>query len=146
MAIMTKQSLYLSYAGLIPFILIPLYVATDNLAIFEGVSYFNQYSAIILSFLGGIHWYQSVENHKVGHQLYFSMLPSITAWLSLIVIPPGYAIVSIGLAHLLVLIYDSAVLKASKPYMLMRTRITSIVIGSHMMLVWQFFFTKDYFL
>jgi hypothetical protein len=137
---MTKQASYLAYAGLIPFILLPLYIASDNLAIFEGVSYFVQYSAIILSFLGGIHWYESIKNERAGHQLYVSMLPSIVGWLSLVLLPPGIALITIGVSHMLMLIYDLSVLMPSKAYAAMRMRITSLVLGSHMMMVWLFYF------
>jgi hypothetical protein len=137
---MTKQATYLAYAGLIPFIMLPLYIASDNLAIFEGISYFIQYSAIILSFLGGVHWYESIRNESAGHQLYVSMLPSIVAWLSLVLLPPGIALITIGISHLLMLIYDLSVLKPSKAYYAMRMRITSLVIGSHMMMVWLFYY------
>lgn len=137
---MTKQATYLAYAGLIPFILLPLYIASDNLAIFEGIGYFIQYSAIILSFLGGIHWYESIRNESSGHQLYVSMLPSIVAWLSLVLLAPGIALMTIGISHMLMLIYDLSVLKPSKAYAAMRMRITSLVLGSHMMMGWLFYF------
>jgi bacteriorhodopsin len=49
-------------------------------------------------------------------------------------------LITIGVSHMLMLIYDLTVLRPSKAYAAMRMRITSLVLGSHMMMVWLFYF------
>ena len=71
----------LGYLGLIPFLFYPLHMLLDLqwLTSMQAQIAFTQYSAVILSFFGGIHWYQAICEPKNSHQLYVAMLPSISA-------------------------------------------------------------------
>jgi hypothetical protein len=126
----------LGYAGLLPFIGIPILVLTGQIHYYQGYTYFVQYSAIILSFFGGIHWLDALQNRRKDHQLYVAMLPSIVAWVSLIFLD-GYLLLStLSVAYVGILMYDKYVLALEKDilidYTFLRTILTSVVVISHL--------------
>ena len=53
---MPYQVVLLGVAGLIPFLFLPLAVVFNLLPLHESARYFTQYSAVLLSFFGGIYW------------------------------------------------------------------------------------------
>lgn len=129
----------LGYAGLIPFVAIPFSVEFGSLALFEGTDFFNKYSAVILSFLGGVHWYDAIQRGKHKMQPYIAMLPSIIAWFSLILLPTGVAIIVLGLSFVFILLYDFAVLVTPAGYFNFRLRLTTLVVASHCAMLWLFY-------
>ncbi|WP_395344009.1 DUF3429 domain-containing protein [Ningiella sp. W23] len=133
---MQSAATRLGYAGLLPFIGIPVLIITGKIHYFDGYTYFVQYSAIILSFFGGVHWLDALQNRRKNHQLYVAMLPSIVAWASLILFE-GYILFSVlSLAYISILVYDKYVLALEKdiliPYTFMRTVLTTVVVISHL--------------
>lgn len=98
----------LSYAGLIPFIALtlaiwfapPVYIPELNLAL-------NGYSAVILSFLGAIHWGLAMRaNAPISPGLLvFSVLPALLAWL-LLLIPMDLALLLFAAGFVLVYLVD----------------------------------------
>ena len=103
---MQRHASFLGFLGLFPFIFIPLAVEMNRLALFVAIQYFAQYSAIILSFLGGVLWYHSLYVHENERWAYTAMLPSIVGWLSLVFLPPFGTIVCLAIALLVLLIVE----------------------------------------
>lgn len=137
---MIKLSHTLGYAGLIPFVFLPLFMVNGQLAFFEGTLYFTQYSAIILSFLGGVLWYDGLQKPGSNPQLMIAMLPSVIGWLSLVLLPPVIIIWVLTFALLAVLIYDHIALKTPpEGYLKLRVRLTSITLGTHLTMLWLYY-------
>lgn len=76
---MPYQVVLLGVAGLIPFLFLPLAVVLNLLPLHESARYFTQYSAVLLSFFGGIYWWDALNKKAYGPQLLIAMLPTITA-------------------------------------------------------------------
>jgi hypothetical protein len=95
----------LGYLGLIPFIVssaliwIPLYhhTALESLSI---------YAAVILTFVGGVHWgiavlrTQQTSSLRVSSQFIFSVVPSLIAWITIVFINP-YALIILAISFVL---------------------------------------------
>lgn len=128
----------LGYLGLIPFISLPLLVTMDAINYFQGYLYFVQYSAIILSFFGGIHWLDAIQNNRKNHQLYVAMLPSIIAWLALIFLKGDMLLSVLSMSYIGILMYDKFVLALTKSilidYIKLRVILTTVVVISHLVM------------
>nr|WP_136252452.1 DUF3429 domain-containing protein [Ningiella ruwaisensis] len=128
----------LGYLGLLPFIGIPVLILTGQIHYFEGYTYFTQYSAIILSFFGGIHWLDALQNRRKDHQLYIAMLPSITGFLALIFLEGHWLFSTLSIAYIGILMYDKYVLALEKDilidYTFMRVVLTTIVVICHLLM------------
>ncbi len=133
---MHSSAKFLGYAGLIPFIGLPLLVFLNVLDRYQGFLYFVQYSAIILSFFGGIHWLDALQNRRKNHQLYVAMLPSIIAWLSLLFLDGETLLSTLSVAYIAILMYDKYVLAMDKDilidYTTLRVVLTTVVVLSHL--------------
>lgn len=138
--IMHFSAKVLGYAGLIPFVGLPLLIVAGALSYFQGYTYFVQYSAIILSFFGGIHWLDALQNRRKDHQLYVAMLPSIVAWLALIFLEGNSLLSALSVAYIGVLMFDKYVLALEKDILLdytyLRTMLTTIVVISHLFMAY----------
>ena len=137
---MQNTAKILGYAGLLPFIFIPILIIIGLMDAYLGYIHFVQYSAIILSFMGGIHWLDALQNRRKNHQLFASMLPSIIAWLALVFLDGSLLLGVLSLAHLGVLIYDKYALALKKDilidYIQMRVLLTTVVVISHLIMVY----------
>nr|WP_297349043.1 DUF3429 domain-containing protein [uncultured Glaciecola sp.] len=133
---MPIQFKILGYAGLLPFICIPLLVAADMTNYFYSFQHFVQYSAIILSFFGGIHWYDALQHNRVNHQLYVAMLPSIVGWLGLVFLNGNLLLGVLSCAFIGMLMYDKYTLTMEKSkvieYTILRLALTTIVVLCHL--------------
>jgi hypothetical protein len=130
----------LAYAGLLPFIGIPIFVIIGAIDAYLAYIHFVQYSAIILSFFGGIHWLDALQNKRKNHQLFVSMLPSIIAWLSLVFLEGSILLSVLSLSYIGILIYDKYVLALEKDilieYTKLRTVLTTVVVISHLFMAY----------
>lgn len=135
---MPIQFKILGYAGLIPFIVLPLIALADMNNYFYSFQHFVQYSAIILSFFGGIHWYDALQHNRVNHQLYVAMVPSITGWLSLLLLDGSVLLGALSCAFIGMLMYDKYTLVMEKrkviEYTTLRLVLTSVVVISHLVM------------
>ena len=133
---MRNSAKILGYAGLIPFIGMPILILVGQLSYYQGYLHFVQYSAIILSFFGGIHWLDALQNRRKNHQLYVAMLPSIVAWLSLIFLSGNALLSTLSVAYIGILMYDKYVLALEKDilidYTFMRVVLTTVVVIAHL--------------
>ena len=99
---------WLGGLGLIPFIAGAISIAALDLA---WASYaLRSYAAIILSFMGGIHWGLAIADHGAEARrgpswarLGWSVLPALIAWIA-VLLPPlqGYLVIALAFAILLV--------------------------------------------
>jgi len=133
---MPIQFKVLGYAGLLPFILLPLLVTTDIINYFYSFQHFVQYSAIILSFFGGVHWYDALQTNRVNHQLYVAMLPSIVGWLGLVFLDGNVLLGVLSCAFIAMLMYDKYTLVMEKTkvieYTTLRLALTTVVVLCHL--------------
>lgn len=136
---MPKRANLLGFLGLIPFITIPIAVVLNVLSYAQGFVFFSQYSAVILSFFGGVHWYAAITENHAKHQLYVAMLPSIVAWLSLIGFADARTLGVLSLAYVGMLVYDKFTLQMAPDLIIEYTRLrvilTTIVVVTHAVMI-----------
>ncbi|MGJ7460282.1 DUF3429 domain-containing protein [Halomonas sp. MA07-2] len=105
---------------------------------------FLYYSAVILSFLGGVQWgvamsLESDDSPGFRARLALSMVPSLFAWPALLLHPVIGAWVLIA-GFLLVRLYECG--KASREllpgwYQSLRTLLTVVVVACHALVIWR---------
>lgn len=131
---------YLGYAGLIPFAGLPVLTITGIISYYESYLYFTQYSAVILSFFGGVHWLLAISEQSNKHQLYVAMLPSIVAWLSLVLLSGEVLLGTLSIAYIAIFLYDKYVLLLPKKmivnYIKLRLELTTIVVLTHLIMAY----------
>lgn len=133
----------LGFAGLLPFIGLALAALLDLWAP-HAIEFFVLYSAIILSFLGGIHWGICMQDDTTDHSraLQWSMLPAIAAIATLVFhnLPlrcdTTLATLAIfALLHLFWLNYERRKLASHAWYLELRGRLTFTVVALHIILL-----------
>ncbi|WP_018981660.1 DUF3429 domain-containing protein [Salinimonas chungwhensis] len=136
---MPYPALFLGIAGLIPFIGLPVFALLGVMGVYEATHYFTLYSAVLLSFFGGIHWYDAISGGKTNHQLYVAMLPTIVGWLCLILGSDIRTLGILSLSYLAILIYDKYTLALPKEqimsYITFRVGLTTVVVLAHAVMI-----------
>ena len=122
----------LGYSGLIPFITFSIGSWLPSPYHSYSVTILISYAAIILSFMGAIHWGVAMANKEKTHTRYYlsSIIPALAAWLSLLV-PEIFSLFILATGFALLISYDIAVEKSQDfPawYIPMRIRLTIIVL------------------
>ena len=124
----------LGYAGLIPFVALSLgmWVLPDA---YQGQvsAALLAYAAIILSFMGAVHWGLAIAGEEVDNwQLGISIIPPLVAWFASFAPPMiNYSILIVAFAGLCV--FDGRMVKAGKApawYPKLRTPLTAVVVAS----------------
>ncbi|XP_046445029.1 transmembrane protein 69-like [Daphnia pulex] len=86
--------------GLFPFTAIPVYMLSSGVYIPEMAFTSMAYSAVILSFIGGVRWGSAVSNPEIMNPNWknftTSIAPSIVGWMSLLVSNPIGTLLSIS--------------------------------------------------
>ncbi|MDO6534020.1 DUF3429 domain-containing protein [Alteromonas stellipolaris] len=130
----------LGVAGLIPFLAMPIAYSLNLLSLTQSAIYFMQYSAVLLSFFGGIHWWDSISNQRYGKQMYIAMLPSIIGWLCLVFSHDPKTLGVLSLSYVAILVYDKFKLSLPKgqivSYISLRIALTSVVVISHAWMIY----------
>lgn len=130
-----RQAWYLGCAGLIPFLGLPICVLLDVLSYSLAAHYFTLYSAIILSFLGGVLWFSSLLEKNTEHMIFIAMLPSIIGWLSLITLPVNLTIPVLSLSFVGLIFYEQKFLLIPESmvtqYTRLRWALTIVVTFAH---------------
>lgn len=110
-----KMALYLGYGGVLPFVVLSiLSIVNYNTEALVGITVemlLAIYAAVIISFLGAIHW--GVVLAKVDHlsegdstkMLIYSIIPSLLAWLSFL-LSVQYTLLFLGVLVLLCFLAD----------------------------------------
>lgn len=124
----------LGYLGLLPFITTTflLYMDSDHSEAWSHLLI--SYAAVILSFVGAIHWAFAMTINKVNQferriAFIWSVIPSLVAWVSLF-INEFFALIIISLFFILNLIKDKKSLKTvdlPNWYLPMRSHLTYVV-------------------
>jgi positive regulator of sigma E activity len=125
----------LGYAGLIPFIglALGLWVMPDQYRPDLNHALLT-YAAIILSFMGAIHWGTAIElkNHEQKIQLGISVIPPLVAWLALLLpLVYSYSVLIVTFSGLC--IFDASMTKRGKLpdwYPLLRVPLTTVVVAT----------------
>ena len=121
----------LGYAGLIPFVIFSIGSWTTLPYIADSTQILISYAAIILSFMGAIHWGVTISNVETNHDknLVVSVMPALAAWLALL-LPVIFALIILFVGFILLIAYELAVAKSQALpnwYISMRIRLTFIV-------------------
>lgn len=121
----------LAWAGLIPFIATAV-LGSFNLWADALLQVFLIYSAVILSFLGGIHWGLAMAGQLERPELKMAlcMVPALVGWLAVAVLPEIIALPVLAGSYLLWLNYDLSQITAPW-YERMRRPITFVAAGTH---------------
>lgn len=105
---------WLGYAGLVPFIAgaIELWVLPESMIPFIEKALLT-YSAVILSFMGAVHWGLAMRSHRdiVNMQLGLSVIPALLAWVALL-LPPVIAYPIFILSFIVLFFFDLQAVKA----------------------------------
>jgi len=125
---------WLGYGGLVPFILGLLAVGwLDDPSLRARAGQLTlAYGAIILAFLGAVHWGRLLERGTLAEApmlAVWGVLPSVVGWLSL-ALPFAWAAPIQALLFLEVYIMDRQLLRAepaAQPYLALRARLTGVV-------------------
>ena len=134
-----KLMWWLGYGGLVPFfgLAVALLLGT-SVPLLENVRldwWLAAYAAIILSFLGAVHWgvalgmQDKLTESELGKLLLFSVVPSVLAWFALL-LPIKIALWVLAGLILLAYVVDSLLLfrKLAADYGKMRLHLTIIVV------------------
>ena len=131
---MPYSAVFLGIAGLIRFVAMPLAYQLNLLSLTQSAVYFVQYSAVLLSFFGGIHWWDAISNQRYDKQMLVAMLPTIIGWLCLVFSHDVKVFGVLSLSYVAVLIYDKFILSLPKEqivsYISLRMGLTSVVVFS----------------
>ena len=127
-----KTAKSLGYAGLIPFIIFSIGSWFQLPFISDSIHILTAYAAIILSFMGAIHWGSAMSRCEGQNGKYFiaSVIPGLSAWLALL-LPQRYAITLLMIGFIALIIYDWSVEKPQRLpgwYIPMRNRLTLVVV------------------
>ncbi len=94
---LTPTALRLGYAGLVPFALgaLLVWLVREDAHPYVALA-LSAYGAVIVSFLGGIHWGLAFRHEQPPTRLLvWGVLPSIVAWLA-VMMPPSAGLVILG--------------------------------------------------
>jgi hypothetical protein len=128
--------LTLMLAGIIPFIFSAILMHTNMLAKSTILTFLLSYTAVILSFLGGIQWgigVMRLDSHAYDspHLFIVSIIPSLVAWLFLLIHHPKVQLIGYMLSFAIVAVADSTFsLKGIMPrwFLMLRWVVTISVI------------------
>lgn len=104
-----KRAYVLGAAGLIPFLGIPI-INLLNITALSVFTYqmFITYSAIIMSFFGGVHWLHALTNpESESSQIYWAMVPSLYSWLTISFVPIDHQLTLLVAGYIFVYVLDT---------------------------------------
>jgi len=123
---------FLGYAGLVPFMAFSIGSWISLPYFSDAVQILIAYAAIILAFMGAIHWGQAMSRTSQQHGKYFyaSVIPALTAWIALL-LPETLALVVLVCGFIALYAYDRTVsISQAFPdwYIPMRKNLTLVVV------------------
>ncbi|GAA5185899.1 DUF3429 domain-containing protein [Ferrimonas gelatinilytica] len=126
-------TLLLASLGLLPFVGLSMAPRLEILPFDAALVAFLQYSALILTFLGGVHWYRGTIAQPSPLTAALALIPCLVALAALWLLNAEPALWLLGIAYLAVLGWDLAVLGATAPsgYLAMRITLTAIAVLTH---------------
>ena len=127
------EPLLLGLAGLVPFAGLSAAMAfAPASAPDDALRILVLYAAVILSFLGGVHWGLALRQAP-GTSFTASVVPSLLAWAAAAFLEPKAALIVLGAGFAALLVYDIAVVRgrgAPVWYRPLRVGLTAIVMTS----------------
>ena len=129
----------LGYAGLLPFVLLSLTLLLGlELPFLKGVRldwWLAAYAAMVLSFLGAVHWgvvlgmQRYLPEHEVERLLVYGIVPGVLAWLGLL-LPVGLSLLFMALLLIGAYVADRLLLfpRINSHYARLRTQLTAIAV------------------
>jgi hypothetical protein len=129
----------LGWMGVLPFALAYAAVWIDYVDI--GHAVFTGYSAVILSFLGGIRWAQALNGQLPKNDFIVSVMPSLLAWVCLL-LPTQFALVGLMLGFIGAAYLDlrARPLVTSRAFLKLRLGLSLSVISLHFAALCQIWF------
>lgn len=126
----------LGYLGLIPFIVPTFFLFYDYHHLDMWRHFLTTYAAVILSFLGALHWAYAMASYELSQpqkngRFIWSVIPSIAAWIALS-IPQLYSLSLLALFFVICLINDRALAKMTVLpdwFMTLRHNLTIVAAG-----------------
>lgn len=96
---------------------------------------FLAYSALILSFLGGVRWGRAMAAGAATREFALAVLPSLWGWLAWLALPPEGAIVALAVAFGVVAWWDVSAdaLDAPAAFRRMRRTVSAAVVACHLL-------------
>ena len=121
----------LGYAGLMPFVVFSIGCWIPLPYVVNAPGIIIAYGAVILSFMGAVHWGVAMVNtdQQRGSYILASVIPALLAWPALL-LPHSLALALLLAGFIGLYVYDRSVEKAQLLpgwYIPMRTRLTTIV-------------------
>ena len=142
-----RLAVRLTWAGLLPFLgALGAWVAggllADERTVGLALKAFLVYSAVILSFLGGVRWGRVMSAGGSAQGYVLAVLPSLWAFPALF-LPPAHALAALAIGFGLALWFDTRAdtLPATPGFRQLRQRISAAVIAAHvgaLALLWRF--------
>lgn len=130
-------ALALGIGGLIPFVgLAGVIVLNPHLPAGDAWRALTLYAAVILSFMGGVHWGRAMASDQPSHELagyVVSVIPALVAWFAVAFMPPRPAATVMAIGFAALLLFDLAAVKRTvfpAWYGPLRIWLTSIVLAS----------------
>ncbi len=121
-----RQAQWLGWMGLLPFLggTLLLAIGMNDPWVVEGL---RNYAAIILTFVGAIHWGRALQLNRAGLIL-FSVWPSLYAWACLFLpVEPG--LLSLAMGFLLLLLVEQQLYRANAWFRRLRIQLSLSVSG-----------------
>ncbi len=121
-----RQAQWLGWLGLLPFLgaTLLLAIGINEPWVVEGL---RNYAAIILAFVGAIHWGRALQLNRAGLVL-FSVWPSLYAWVCLF-LPVAPSLLLLATGFLLLLLVDQQLYRASAWFRRLRIQLSLSVSG-----------------
>lgn len=122
-------ALRLAYGGLLPFLLGALLVwaVRSDVQAYVALA-LSAYAALVLSFLGGIHWGLAMRQPgRVPQALWWGVVPSLVAWPA-VVMPPDGGLVIHGVMLVVCYLVDRRLypLQGAASWLTMRFRLSAV--------------------
>ena len=139
-ALPPKAAAWMGYAGLLPFMagMVGMWAAVPGAA-----SWLVAYGAVILAFVGALHWGSAASRGAYGARVYcLSVVPALVAWLGLL-LPVGMGLSLMGVAFVGWRLAEHLILDRWQPGWLtrLRSRLTlgasaSLLVGAGALAFW----------
>ncbi|MDX1705815.1 DUF3429 domain-containing protein [Pseudidiomarina sp.] len=128
----------LGYLGLLPFLILAVAGLLDIYGA-RATELFIQYSAVILGFLGGVHWGMAMRTGEAeSRRLGWGVVPALVGFIALLLsywLSVLAVLTILTLMHLFWLNYEKRHLSQLIWYLELRSRLTFTVVALHIILI-----------
>ncbi|MES9993662.1 MAG: DUF3429 domain-containing protein [Candidatus Thiodiazotropha sp.] len=127
-----ERAQWLGYLGLVPFVsgMALMILLDDTRLVAQAI---HNYAAIILTFVGAIHWGRALNNGDTT-LMSFSVIPSLIAWCSLF-LEPYEGVPLTAIAFVMLLFFDRNLYLEMDWFRQLRTRL-SILVSTFLFVCW----------